>query len=186
MPKDKERPAGPPTAGGPAFLVVGKVRRPHGVRGDVVVEIYKDFPEKLYPEKIVFLGEHHDKLIITRRRPHNEGLLLGFEGVSSPEQAGRFRNQIVSIALSETKELTARKYNFLELIDLNVVDEEGNNLGKLTEILKTGANDVYVVNDSNGHELLLPAIPDVVLSVDLASNTIKVHLLPGLGNNKKY
>lgn len=180
MPGDKERPAGPPTAGGPAFLVIGKVRRPHGVRGDVVVEIYTDSPEKLIPEKAVFLGEQHDKLIIARRRSHNEGLLLGFEGVSTPEQAGRYRNQIVSIASSETQELPEGQYYFHELIDLNVVDEDGNNLGKLTEVLETGANDVYVVIDSSGRELLVPAIPDVLLNVDLASKTMKVHLLPGL------
>ncbi|MGZ6347334.1 MAG: ribosome maturation factor RimM [Anaerolineales bacterium] len=180
MPRDKEKSAGPPTAGGPAFLVVGKVRRPHGVRGDVVVEIYTDFPEKLIPEKVVFLGERHDKLIITRRRLHNEGLLLGFEGVSSPEQAGRFRNQMVSIASTETPELPVGQYYFHELINLKVVDEDGNILGKLTEVLETGANDVYVVHNSNGHELLIPAIPDVLLSVDLALKTIKVHLPPGL------
>jgi 16S rRNA processing protein RimM len=177
---DKEQPADPPAAGGPAFLVVGKVRRPHGVHGDVVVEIYTDSPEKILPEKIVFLGEQHDKLIIVRRRSHNEGMLLGFEGVSSPEQAGRFRNQIVSIASSETLGLPEGQYYFHELIDLQVADEDGNNLGRLTEVMETGANDVYVVSDSNGHELLLPAIPDVILKVDLASKIIKVHLLPGL------
>jgi 16S rRNA processing protein RimM len=177
---DKEQPADPSTAGGPAFLVVGKVRRPHGVHGDVVVEIYTDSPEKIFPEKIVFLGEQHDKLIIARRRSHNEGMLLGFEGVSSPEQAGRFRNQIVSIASFETPRLPEGQYYFHELVDLQVVDEDGNNLGRLTEVIETGANDVYVVNDSNGHELLLPAIPDVLLKVDLASKIIKVHLLPGL------
>jgi 16S rRNA processing protein RimM len=180
----KERPAGPPTAGGPDFLLVGKVRRPHGVHGDVVVEIYTDSPEKLIPEKVVFLGEHHDKIIIARRRSHNEGLLLGFEGVTSPEQAGRFRNQIVSIASSETPELPEGQYYFHELIDLNVVDEDGNNLGKVTEVLETGANDVYVIKNTNGHELLLPAIPDVLINVDLASKTIKVHLLPGLDDKK--
>ena len=184
MPGAKERPASPPTAGGPDFLVVGKVRRPHGVCGDVVVEIYTDSPEKLIPEKIVFLGEQHDKIIISRRRSHNEGLLLGFEGVSSPEQAGRYRNQIVSIASSETPELPEGQYYFHELVDLNVVDEDGNNLGKVTEVLETGANDVYVVKNPNGHELLLPAIPDVLINVDLASKTIKVHLLPGLDDKK--
>jgi 16S rRNA processing protein RimM len=111
-------------------------------------------------------------------------LLLGFEGVSTPEQAGRYRNQIVSIASSETPELPEGQYYFHELVDLNVVDEDGNNLGKVTEVLETGANDVYVVKNPNGHELLLPAIPDVLINVDLASKTIKVHLLPGLDDKK--
>ena len=176
----KERLAGSPTAGGPAFLVVGKVRRPHGVHGEVVVEIYTDFPEHFTPKEAIYLGEKHVKLVITSQRPHNEGLLLGFEGVTTPEHAGRYRNQILSIAASEASELPKGEFYFHELLDLQVVDEAGNLLGTLTEILETGANDVYVVTDATGSELLLPAIPEVVLDVDLEEKTIKVHLLPGL------
>jgi 16S rRNA processing protein RimM len=176
----RERPAGPPTAGGPAFWIVGKVRRPHGVCGEVVAEIYTDFPDRMSPEKAIYLGEKHVKLVIASQRPHNEGLLLGFEGVTTPEQAGRYRNQILSIAASEVSELPEGEFYFHELLDLEVVDEAGNPLGTLTEILETGANDVYVVTDSAGRELLLPAIPEVVLNVDLEAKTMKVRLLPGL------
>jgi 16S rRNA processing protein RimM len=176
----RKQPAGPPTAGGPEFLVVGKIRRPHGVRGEVVVEIYTDSPESLIPKKAVFLGEKHLKLVIARRSQHNEGLLLGFEGISSPEQAGRYRNQILSVAASETPELLEGSYFYHELLGLKVVDEAGNILGNLTEILVTGANDVYVVRKPTGHELLLPAIPEVVLYIDMVEKIIKVRLLPGL------
>jgi 16S rRNA processing protein RimM len=175
-----ERPAGPPTAGGPAFLVVGKVRRPHGVHGEVVVEIYTGFPERLRPKKTIYLGEKHVKLIIASHRPHNEGLLLGFEGVTTPELAGRYRNQILSIAASEASAVPQGEFYFHKLLDLEVVDERGNFLGILTEILETGANDVYVVTDSYGRELLLPAIPEVVLNIDLDAETMRVRLLPGL------
>ncbi|MGA2502471.1 MAG: ribosome maturation factor RimM [Anaerolineales bacterium] len=159
---------------------MGKIRRPHGVRGDVVVEIYTDSPESLIPKKVIFIGEKHVKFIITRRRQHNEGLLLGFDGISTPEQAGRYRNQILSVAASETPELSEGRHYFHELLDLDVVDEAGIVLGTLSEILETGANDVYVVKDPTGHELLLPAIPEVVLNVDLEAKKIKVRLLPGL------
>jgi len=161
-------------------LVVGKVRRPHGVHGEVVAEIYTDFPERISLKKAIYLGEKHVKLVIASQRPHNEGLLLGFEGVTTPEQAGRYRNQILSIAASEASELPEGEYYFHELLDLEVVDVAGNPLGTLTEILETGANDVYVVTDSAGRELLLPAIPEVVLDVDLDAKTMKVSLLPGL------
>jgi 16S rRNA processing protein RimM len=180
----KERPAGPPAAGGPAFLVVGKVRRPHGVYGEVVAEIYTDFPERISPKKAIYLGEKHVKLVIASQRPHNEGLLLGIEGVTTPEQAGRYRNQILSITASDASELPEGEYYFHELLDLEVVDEAGNPLGTLTEILETGANDVYVVTDASGRELLLPAISEVVLGVDLDAKTMKVHLLPGLIGNE--
>jgi 16S rRNA processing protein RimM len=180
----KERPAGPPTAGGPDFLVIGKVRRPHGVNGEVVAELFTDFPERVNPKKAIYLGEKHVKLVIASQRPHNEGMLLGFEGVTTPEQAGRYRNQILSIVASEATELPKGEYYFYELLDLEVVDEAGNPLGTLTEILETGANDVYVVTDEAGRELLLPAIPEVILDVDLDAKTIKVHLLPGLIGNE--
>lgn len=180
----KERPAGPPTAGGPAFLVVGKVRRPHGVHGEVVAEIYTDYPERICPKKAIYIGNKHVKLVVASQRPHNEGLLLGFEGVSTPELAGRYRNQILSIATTEASELPEGEFYFHELLDLEVVDEAGNPLGTLTEILETGANDVYVVKDPAGRELLLPAIPEVILEVDLDAMTMKVRLLPGLADEE--
>jgi 16S rRNA processing protein RimM len=175
-----EQPAGPPTAGGPTFLVVGKVRRPHGVHGEVVAEIYTDFPERLSPKKTIYLGETHMMVVIASQRRHNEGMLLSFEGVTTPEQAGCYRNQILSIAASEAVELPEGEFYFHELLGMQVVNEAGNLLGMLTEILETGANDVYVVTDSSGHEFLLPAIPEVILDVDPDIKKMKVRLLPGL------
>ncbi len=77
-------------------------------------------------------------------------------------------------------ELPDGEYYFHELFGLSVVDETGALLGEVTEIIQTGANDVYVVKDRFGREILLPAIAEVVLSVDLAKKQMKVHLLPGL------
>jgi 16S rRNA processing protein RimM len=176
----KERPAGLPTAGGPVYLVIGKIRRPHGVHGEVVAEISTDFPEGISPNRVVYLGKKHKKLIITNQRPHNEGLLLGFKDVTTPELAGQYRNQILYIAKSEASKLPEGEFYYHELLDLKVVEVTGNQLGVLTEILETGANDVYVVTDSTGRELLIPAIPDVILNVNLDAKIMKVRLLPGL------
>lgn len=184
MSGDKKQPAGSPTAGGPAFLEAGKVRRPHGVHGEVVVELYTDFPERLYPKKVVYLGGTYTRMVIASQRPHNEGLLMGFEGITTPEQAGRFRNQLLYVASSDAGELPEGEYYFHELFDLNVIDETGNFLGVLSEIMETGANDVYVVVDEDGTELLLPAIPEVILNVNLDANTMTVHLLPGMAGDE--
>jgi 16S rRNA processing protein RimM len=185
MPKVTKKPADPTSAGKPAYLAIGKVRRPHGVHGESVVEIYTDFPERLSPNRVVYIGEEYVKLVIASKRPHNEGLLLGFEGITTPEQAGRYRNQVLSISATEVSDLPEGEFYFYELLDLEVIDETDNSLGILTEILETGANDVYVVTDGTGHELLLPAIPEVVLAVDLDAKIIKVHLLPGLIEDEK-
>ncbi len=180
MSSQLERPAGSPQSGEPAFVAVGKIRRPHGVRGEVVVEIYTDFPERLKPKKELFVGEKHERLIIRSVRPHNEGLLMGFETYETPEGVGRFRNQILYVPVKSLPPLPDGQYYFHQLLGLTVFDESGQLLGELTEVLETGANDVYVVTSSAGAELLLPAIPDVILNVDLEGHRMIVHLLPGL------
>jgi len=176
-----ERPAGSPSAGEPALLlVVGKIRRPHGVAGEALVEIHTDFPERLAPKTLVFVGAAHQPLTIRKRRPHKDGLLLTFEDITTPEQVGLLRNQMLSIPAVDRPPLPEGEYYHHQILGLSVVDENGQELGRLAEILETGANDVYVVTRDDGTELLLPAISDVVLDVDLPRKTMRVHLLPGL------
>jgi 16S rRNA processing protein RimM len=180
MPGKVERPAGSPSAGEPAFLAVGLVRRPHGVSGEALVEIYTDFPERLRPRKVVYVGEKHIPLTIRLSRPHNAGLLLAFDGITTPEQVGIYRNQVLYVTRADRPTLPDGEYYHDELLGFSVEDEGKKSLGILTEIMQTGANDVFVVTDQEGRELLLPAIADVLLDIDLARQKIKVHLLPGL------
>jgi 16S rRNA processing protein RimM len=175
-----EGPAGSPAAGEPAFLAIGKVRRPHGVTGDVLVEVYTDFPERLQAKTIIYAGEKHHPLTIRRQRNHNDGILLAFDGFTTPEQVRRFRNQVLYIAAAEASVLPEGEFYYHELVGLSVVDEAGEHLGKVTEIMQTGANDVYVVTNDSEREILLPAIAEVILEVDLVARKMKVHLLPGL------
>jgi len=176
----KAQPSGSPNAGEPAFLAAGKLRRPHGVHGELVLELYTDFPERLRPRTKVYLGEKHTPMILRSVRVHNEGMLIGFDGIDTPEDAGRYRNQVLYTSTKTLPELNDGEYYFHQLIGLSVEDEAGNLLGKLTEIFETGANDVYTVTDPDGKDILLPAIPDVILNIDLNTKTIRVHLLPGL------
>ena len=176
------------SAGEPVLLVVGKIRRPHGLAGEALVEVYNDFPEPLLPNTVVFAGEAHQPLTIQRHRMHNKGLLLTFEGITAPEQVGYFRNQMLYMPAVDRPPLEEGKYYqhgravtyHHQMLGLSVVDESGQELGELTEILKTGANDVYVVKRADASELLLPAISEVVLDVDLPRKRMRVHLLPGL------
>jgi 16S rRNA processing protein RimM len=175
-----ERPAGSLKTGEPAFLAAGKVRRPHGVHGDVLLELYTDFPERLQPGKIVFLGEGHERVIIVRQRSHNQGMVLAFEGFDTPEAIGRFRNQTLYVTSAGLPDLPDGVFYFHELFNLNVEDDTSMPLGILTEIIKTGANDVYVVTTPSGNEILLPAIPEVIKDVNLDEHRMTVHLMPGL------
>jgi len=180
MPGRAKGTTGSPTPGEPAFLAVGKVRRPHGVAGDVLVEVFTDFPERLQTKAVVYAGETHIPLTIRRQRSHNDGILLAFDGYITPEQVGRFRNQILYIVLADAVELPEGEFYYHELLGLSVLNETGESLGKVTEIMQTGANDVYVVTNDAGNEIVLPAIAEVILDVNLDSKIIKVHLLPGL------
>lgn len=164
---------GSPSGGEPVFLAVGKLRRPHGLTGEMVMTILTDFPARLKGGKTVFLGENHDEILIAAVRGQNKDLLVTFEGISNLEQADKLRNKILYIKADSLPELPEGMYYHHELIGLVVEDETGDVIGKLIEILETGANDVYVVDTGNG-EILLPAVEDVILDVDLVSGRMRV------------
>ena len=167
-------------AGEPVYLVIGYLRRSHGVRGEIIMDLHTDFPERIKSGRKVLIGEKHEPLTLDTVRPHKDGLLVSIRGVDTPEDVGRYRNQWVYVKATEVPPLPEGRHYQYEMIDLDVVDENGNPLGKLVEILETGANDVYVVRDDDGKEILLPAIPSVILNLDMDSRILKVHLLEGL------
>lgn len=171
---------GSPSSGEPVFLAVGKLHRPHGVHGEIIMEVLTDFPERLETGVTLFVGKDHQPVRLKSRRWHNQNLLISFEGYMNPEALGVFVNQLVQVRADDRPPLPEGEYYHHQLIGLQVVDENGNPLGRLKQILETGANDVYIVQPEQGKEILLPAIDSVLLSFDLARGQIIVHLLPGL------
>ncbi len=172
--------AGSPAPGEPVFLAVGKLRRPHGVHGEILMEILTDFPERLKAGSQLFVGPMHQPHTIKSYRQHNDGLLVSFEGYHSPEEVGVLRNQYVFVSSSDRPPLPDGEYYHHQLIGLSVMEENGNLLGNIAAILETGANDVLVVHPDSGPEILLPLIDEVVLDINLAQAEVRVHLLPGL------
>jgi 16S rRNA processing protein RimM len=172
--------SGSPSNGGPEYLAVGYLRRPHGVHGEMVMDVYTDFPERLKPDTEVYIGDVHKRMWISGTRFHNEGLLIKFQDLETPEEAGRYRNQTVYVTAADRPLLPEGQYYHHELIGFAVVDEGGGPLGTLTEIMQTGANDVYVVRRTDGSELLLPVISSVILAVEADVGQIRVRLIPGL------
>ena len=172
--------AGSPTVGEPEYLVVGFLRRPHGVKGEILMDLHTDFPERLKTGVTVFVGDDYQPMVIASRRPHAAGMLLRLRGVKSPEDAGQYRNTRVYVRAADRPALPEGEYYHHQLIGLNVITDDGRDLGSLVDIIETGANDVYVVRDADGSEVLLPAIPPVVLEIKLADRQMRVHLLDGL------
>jgi len=173
-------PAGSPGEGEPVFLVVGKLRRPHGVRGEIQMDIVTDFPERLAAGVTVFIGEDHQPTRISSCRWHQDSMLVAFHGISDRDEAGILRNCLVYVRADEIPPLEEGEYYHHELIGLGVREDIGTYLGVVTGILETGANDILVVTSENGAEALLPMIDEVVLNVDLKEGEVLVHLLPGL------
>ena len=171
--------SGSPTKGEPDYLIVGYLRRAHGVRGEMVMEIHTDFPERLKSKAKVFVGKNYQPMTIATTRNHSEGLLIKLKGIDTPEDAARYRNQLVYVTAADRPPLPKGQFYVHELIGFEVVNEEGL-IGKLTEILQTGANDAYVVTRPDASEVLLPVIPSVVLGIEADRRLIRVHLIPGL------
>ena len=176
---DKKNLSGSPI-GEPLYLSVGFLRRPHGLEGEIIMDLHTDFPERMKPGRKLFVGDEHKPMTLEGVRVHAKGLLVKFKDIETTEAAGIFRNQWVFIKAQDASPLPEGKIYKYQLIGFKVVDEHGNPLGELVEVLETGANDVYVVRDEEGKELLLPAIPSVILDLDVGRGLLKVHLLEGL------
>lgn len=161
-------------------LAVGRVLRPHGVRGDLVVEATSELFRSLAPSSHVYVGDSEQASVILQLRPHRNWHLLRLEGCTDRTEAERFRNLDLNIALTDAEALPEGTYFHWQIIGLSVIDEDGEQLGEVEEIIETGANDVYVVRDRAGREILLPAIEEVVLEVDHEGGQMKVRLLPGM------
>ena len=172
---------GSPLEGEPVYLAVGLLRRPHGVRGEIMLEVQTSFPERLEPGAKFYAGKKRVPLTVATKGQHNKGLLLSFEGISDRDEIGRFRNLHLYALESEWPSLPEGEYYDHQLIGLQViVDGTGEKLGELKDVHKTGANDVYIVISVSGREILLPAIPEVILDVDLDHRQMSVYLIPGL------
>jgi 16S rRNA processing protein RimM len=164
------------------YLAVGMITSVHGLRGEVKVELHTDFPERFAPDVVVYLGEALEKVTISAARPHQGQVLLQFDGIDDRESAEELRGLWVFIPEEEAVELEEDTYFVHDIVGLSVQTTSGQLLGTVTEVLFTGANDVYVVEtpDESHREILLPAIADVIKQVDLEEGLLTVEPLPGL------
>jgi 16S rRNA processing protein RimM len=172
--------AGSPPLGEPAFIAVGKLRHAHGVHGEMLMEVYTDFPDRLQPGVILYLGEEDLQLRLIKCRQHGKGLLMTFEGFSSPEEIGQYRNQIVYVKSIDRPPLENGEYYHHQLIGLRVVTRDGKTIGTVTEILETGASDVLLVLPESGPEILIPVVDSFVHEINLDRREITVQLIPGM------
>lgn len=138
-----------------------------------------DFPERFEAGSKVFIEREEPPFTIESCRWQKGQAVLKLIGVNDRDQAENLQGRYVRVPGDQLAELEEDQYYLFQIIGLRAVTEEGRELGTISDVLQTGANDVYVVPTANG-ELLLPAIGEVIKQVDLASGKLTVHLLPGL------
>jgi 16S rRNA processing protein RimM len=161
-------------------LVIGKILKPHGIRGEVRVQPTTDLPERFGWLKTVYVGEAEPRpTAVEAVRSHQNWVLLKLAGIDNRDQAETLRGEYLQVPLAEAIPLEEDEYFLYELVGVAVFDETGQHLGEVVDVLETGANNVFVVRGAEG-ELLLPDIDEVIREIELESGRISVRLLPGL------
>jgi 16S rRNA processing protein RimM len=153
--------------------------KPHGLAGEVQVQILTDFPDRFDMLKTVYLGEHYTPALLDSQRRHGRRILLKFEGCEDREEAEKLRGELIYVPVDEAVPLEEDEYYVHEIVGLQAWTTEGEYLGRIEEVIHTGSNDVYVVRDSV-RETLIPALSDVVLKIDTEQGRIEVQLMKGL------
>lgn len=177
-------PGGPSDQAADQLVAIGKVIKPHGVRGEMRVEVLTDFPERFEETEEVHLippakngapeGPGQIWLLpVESTRAHHGRMLVKLKGVSSMDQAGWLRNYVLAVPEDELVELEEGEYWHWQLEGLDVVTPAGEKLGTLREVLTTPAHDLYCVATGQ-REILIPAVNEYVHEVDLQGGRIVV------------
>ena len=164
----------------PVFVIVGKFRRPHGIRGEIIMTVLTDYPDLITPGITLFVGNNYHQYTIRSIRWHGGDMLIALAELPDRTAVEIFRNIMVYMKAKDIPELPEGEYYSHQLVGMDVITDQDQELGKIKEILITGANDVYLVESADGKQVLLPVIEQVVLNIDHESGKILVHILPGL------
>lgn len=164
------------------YLRVGVISSTHGVRGEVKVFPTTDDPQRFRKLKRVILDTKKDyqELKIQGVKFFKNQVILKFEGHDSIEAVERYKGMDLLVSREDAVPLGENENFIVDLIDMTVVTDEGETLGTLVDVMQTGANDVYVVKTPEKKEILLPAIRDCILEVNVEEKRMKVHVLEGL------
>lgn len=159
-------------------IAVGKITKAHGVRGEVSVLSLTEIPDRFEPGSVLHL-ENGRALTVDRARRHHGGFIASFTEVRDRNAADLLRGQYLFVPESELPELPEGSYWPHEIEGCEVVTEDGRSLGTIVEIIHTEANDVWVARSGN-EEILIPALRDVIVSVDLDGRRVEIRDVRGI------
>lgn len=166
------------------YYQVGRIINTHGIHGEVKVLSVTDFPEERFAKgaqlSIKMANGQRQAVTVEKARPQKQFLLVKFVGLDNINEVTAFHGCELEVAADQLKQLPKGQYYYHQIVGLDVVTVDGETLGKIKEIMPTGANDVWVVARPQKKDLLLPNIPDVVKKVDLKAHKVTVELMEGL------
>lgn len=164
------------------MLRVGVITSTHGIAGEVKVFPTTDDPNrfKQLKEAVIRTKREDIPVHINGVKFFKNMVLLRFKEFDNINEVERFRQADLMVTRENAVPLEEGQYFLCDLMGLTALDDEGNCLGKITDILQTGANDVYEITDDSGKSYLFPGIPDCLLKVSLEEGTITFHVMKGL------
>jgi 16S rRNA processing protein RimM len=165
------------------MYTVGKIINTHGIRGDLKVLRVSDFEDRFEIGKVLYLVTDNQvvrELEIDGHRIHKGFDLLHFNGLNNINEVEHFKGSTLKITESQLTELEENEYYYHEIIGCEVLTIEGNSIGQVKEILAPGANDVWVIKQPKGKDILIPYIKEVVKNIDIAEKKIVIEPMEGL------
>ena len=166
------------------LLEIGQIVNSYGIKGFLKVVPYTDDVNRYSKLKTIYIEKNKklQKMEIEEVRYHNKLVLVKLKGIDDINDTLQFKNCYIKIDRKDAVELPEDSYFIVDLIGLEVFTEEGKLLGSLIDVFPTGSNDVYVVKNEIGKQILLPAIGEVIKDVDVQNKKMIVHLLEGMEN----
>jgi len=163
-------------------LEVGKVINTHGIKGEVKVMPWTDVPEQFEEFDWVYVKKNDwlIKLNIEQLKYQKNNLIIKFKEINSLNDAEMYKNAILVVNREMIGEPPAGRYYICDLIGMEVITESGEKIGILDDVINTGSNDIYIVKNDFHKEIMIPALKDVIINVDVGNNTMVVKLHEGL------
>lgn len=164
------------------LLQVGVITQTHGVHGEVKVYPTTDDPERFLDLEYVFLdtGREKKKLTIQSVKFFKQFVILKFKGINNINDIEKYKRCSLLVDRENAVELEEDEYFIADMIGMEVFTEDGELFGTLKDVIETGANDVYIINSKKHGEVLVPAIKECILDVNVKEGKMLVHLMDGL------
>ena len=164
------------------YLKVGTITQPFGIKGEMKVFSHTDDPKRFKKLNKGYIPEKgsYREFEVESAKMALPLVILKFKGIETPEEIRNYRQKDLYVSREDAAPLDEGEYYFADIIGMEVVDDEGIKRGKITDIIQTGANDVYEVTSEDGTSFLLPAIKDCILNIDTEAELMTVHILEGL------